>query len=179
MVPPSGREHATWVEFVFVSDSLVHLHCAHLFPLPFWLDAAAVEIKDNALDANGEDIMALYDGLQMRLGNPKLAILCLRVDLYVGFKVLKNRLKDVLKLKGLYEKIACLIAQLCNLSILLKTLACLKLGGMKQPDGYRVVNVGRLLVKYICGIDIPREILADDSGLQMVSRMVLQLVLKG
>ena len=79
VVPPSGREHATWVEFVCVSDSLVHLQCAHLFPLPSWLDAAAVENKDKALDANGEDIMALYDGLQMRLGKPKLAILCPRV----------------------------------------------------------------------------------------------------
>ena len=95
VVPPSGREHATWVEFVCVSDSLVHLQCAHLFPLPSWLDAAAVENKDKALDANGEDIMALYDGLQMRLGNPKLATLCPRVHLYVGGKVLKNRLKDV------------------------------------------------------------------------------------
>ena len=62
VVPPSGREHATWVEFVCVSDSLVHLQCAHLFPLPSWLVAAAVGNKDKALDANGEDIMALYDG---------------------------------------------------------------------------------------------------------------------
>ena len=78
VVSPSGREHATLVKFVCVSDSLVHLHCAHLFPLPFWLDAAAVEIKDKALDANGRDIMAFYDGLQVRLGNPKLATPCRR-----------------------------------------------------------------------------------------------------
>ena len=95
VVPPVGREHATWVEFVCVSDSLVLFLCAHLFPLPFWLDAAAVEIKDKALGANGEDIMALYDGLQMRLGIPKLATVCPRAHLYVGRKVLKNHLKPI------------------------------------------------------------------------------------
>ena len=36
---------------------------------------------------------------------------------------------------------------------------------MKQPDGYWVVNAGRLLVKDISGIHIPGEILADDFGL--------------
>ena len=171
VVPPSGREHATWVEYVCVSDSLVYLHCAHLFPLLSWLDAAAVEIKDKALDANGRDIMALYDCLQMRLGNPKLATLCPRVHLYVGGEVLKNLLKDVQKLEGLYEMIASLIAKSCKLSILLKTLASLKLDGMKRPDGYWVVNAGRLLVKDISGIHIPGEIFAVDLGLQMVLRM--------
>ena len=71
----------------------------------------------------------------------------------------------------MYEKIASLIAKSCKLIVFLKTLASLKLDDMKQPDGYWVVNAGRLLVKDISGIFIPVEILADDLGLQMVLRM--------